>query len=180
MAEQSKTKQPEQKPTESAKGDGGALMTHRPRSLARSGTSFGPFDRLRNEFNRVFDRFFGWPAAWEEGGPEWRGQDWHWGLDLDETDSNVVVRAEAPGFEPQDFDIQVRGDQLTLCACKKAETEEEARGFREWRQHEFYRSVTLPAAIDADKVDAQYKNGVLTITMRKTEESKGRRIEVKG
>jgi HSP20 family protein len=131
---------------------------------------------MREEFDRMFDQFFrGWPAPWEGA-----GRDWHWGLDVREDDGTVVVRAEAPGFEPGDFDLQVRGDQLTLRASHKAEGEEQERGYREWRQQELYRSVTLPAGVDADKVEANYRNGVLTVTLPKTEEGRGRRITVQG
>src|SRR6266496_3616356 len=103
MAEQEKAKQSQQrKQPETLKGNGGAQMTHRPGAMAPY--SFRPFDRLRDEFNRVFDRFFdgGLPALSGDGSSDWR-----WGLDLDETEDTVVVRAEAPGFEPKDFDIHV-------------------------------------------------------------------------
>jgi HSP20 family protein len=175
MAEQAKSKQETKgKPGESQQGNGGAMVSHRPRSLMRHG-GFGQLSRLRDEFDRVFDRFFGGsPPLWDEG-----NRDWRWGIDMDETDQSVIVSAEAPGFEAKDFDIQVRGNSLVLHAAKKAETEEEARGVRQWRQQEFCECVDLPAAIDADKVEAQYRNGVLTVTLPKTEESKGRRIEVK-
>jgi HSP20 family protein len=175
MAEQTKTKQEKKaKPTESQQGNGGALASPRSRSLKRHG-GFGPLSRLRDEFDRVFDRFFGdRPALWDEG-----NRDWRWGIDMDETDQSVVVSAEAPGFEAKDFDIQVRGNALVLHASKKAETEDEPRGYRQWRQQEFCECVDLPAGIDADKVEARYRNGVLTVTLPKTEESKGRKIEVK-
>jgi HSP20 family protein len=68
---------------------------------------------------------------------------------------------------------------LVLRAAHRAEAEEKG-GYREWRRQEFYRSVPLPAGVDADKIDAEYRNGVLTVTVPKTEEAKGRRIQVKG
>lgn len=128
-----------------------------------------PFDRMVEQF------FRGWPALWAGV-----GRDWHWGLDVHESDGEIVVRAEAPGFEPGDFDIQVRGDQLVLRASHRAEAEEKDRGYHEWSRQEFYRSVPLPAGIDPDKVAARYRNGVLAVTLPKTEESKGRRIAVQG
>lgn len=106
------------------------------------------------------------------------GRDWRWNLDIREDESNVVVRAEAPGFEAGDFDVQVQGDQLVLCAEHKAESEEKERGLHEWQQREFFRSVTLPTGIDANKVAANYRNGILTVTLHKTEEGKGRHITV--
>ena len=114
----------------------------------------------------------GWPVFAENGG--------RWGLDVQENDNDIVVRAEAPGFEPEDFDLQVRGNQLVLRAAKQAETEEKDRGFRQWQQREFYQAVPLPADINPDKVDARYRNGVLTVTLPKTEQSKAKRIQIKG
>jgi HSP20 family protein len=120
-------------------------------------------------------------AAFSGGHPtqEQEGRrDRHWGLDVQESDDNVVVRAEAPGFEPDDFDLQVRGDQLTLRAAHKADDDDAERGYREWRRQELYRSVLLPAHIDANHVQANYRNGMLTVTMPKTEDSKARHITV--
>jgi HSP20 family protein len=134
-----------------------------------------PFARLRSEFDRLFDDFFrGWGGL-----PAWSGErrGGGWGLDVDDQEDKVVVRAEAPGFEPDDFELQVRDDQLTLCACQSAEKKED--GGRRWHEQELYRSVPLPHGIDAEHVDAQYRNGILTVTLPKTEKSRSRRIEVK-
>lgn len=89
-----------------------------------------------------------------------------------------MVRAEAPGFEPSDFDLQIRGNEL-VCQCDNQERgRRKDKGYREWRRQEFQRAVTLPSAVDADKVEATYRNGILTLTLPKTEKTKGRRIEV--
>jgi HSP20 family protein len=139
-------------------------------------SGFEPFHRLREEFDdRLFDRFApNWPMLAGSGQRE------GWGLDVQEDDSSVTVHAEAPGFEPADFDLQVRDHELVLRAAHKAETEEKERGYHEWRRQEFYRSVPLPAGIDAEHIDAEYRNGILTVKLPKTEQSKGRRIQVKG
>jgi len=151
----------------------GGALTSRSGALTHGG--FEPLHRLREEFNRLFDRFgAGWLSPWEGS-----GRSGHWELDVQEDDGSVVVRAEAPGFEPSDFDIQVRGDHLVLRAAHKGETEEKERGYREWRQQELYQSVLLPADVDADKVEATYRNGILNVALPKTEQSKGRRIEVR-
>jgi HSP20 family protein len=159
-----------------SKAAGGAMAPSRRNGLAPYG-GFEPFYRLREEFDRLLDRFIpGWPGPWE---PWEGGRRDGWGLDVQEDDGTVTVRAEAPGFEPSEFDIQVRGDQLVLHAAHKAEAEETERGYREWRRQEFYRSVPLPAGVDPDKVEATYRNGVLSVTVPKTEQGKGRRVEVK-
>src|SRR5436309_3032802 len=104
---------------------GGAPAPSRHGALPPYG-GFEPFYRLREQFDRLFDQFLpGWPTPWEGGRRD------GWGLDLQEDDSTVTVRAEAPGFEPSDFDIQVRGDQLVLRAAHKVEAEEKERGYRE-------------------------------------------------
>src|SRR5262245_25842281 len=100
-----------------------------------------PFRGFWEDFGQLVQRFFRgpFPGPWEGGGRGWR-----WGgLDVEETDDAVVVRADAPGFEPGDFDIQVRVDRLVMRAAHKAEGEKE-RGAREWRRQEFYQAVSLP------------------------------------
>ena len=80
-----------------------------------------PLDRLRDEMEQMVDRYFGdWPALFEGG---W-GRERFWDVNVDETDQEVVVRAEAPGFEPGEFDVDVRGDMLTIRAEHKHEAEE--------------------------------------------------------
>ena len=138
-------------------------------AVAARGT-FEPFARMRDEFDRLFENFFDdLPAQWQRG----RG----WNLDVEDKDDKILVRAEAPGFEPGDFDLQVRGDQLVMKAEHKAEKEEQ--GMRSWQRQEFFRVVPLPAATNPDKVDARYKNGVLTITLPKTEKAVGKKIAIK-
>jgi HSP20 family protein len=149
-------------------GSHGALTTTRPRMLS---AQFSPFSRLRTEFDRLFDDFFqGWPGTV-------KAADFGQGVDVQERDDAVVVRADAPGFDAGDFDVEIRGDNLVLCACQSEESSEED-GFR-WQKRELYRSVALPAEIDADKIDAKYRNGILTIKLPKTEQAKGRKIEIK-
>jgi HSP20 family protein len=129
--------------------------------------------RLRDEFDHLLDRFAKtWPSLWGHAEHGWR-----WGLEVEDRDDAVVVRAEAPGFEPGDFDVQVQDGRLTFRAARKAETKKDEG--REWSQRECYQSVTLPVGIDKDKVEARYHNGVLTITLPKTPEAKGRRVPVK-
>jgi len=144
-----------------------------------------PFLQLRNEFERMFDRFMGgwpsrgvfsgWPAMRDVGQPS----DF-WSFDVDETDAAVVVRADAPGFEPGDFDLEVRGNQLVLCGQHREESTEKERGAKAWSEREICRVITLPADVNAEKVDAQYRNGVLTVTLPKTTPTSSQRITVKG
>jgi len=126
-----------------------------------------PLSLFRSEFDTLFDRFFGhWPVP--DAG--WGG----WGLDLDETDSEVTVKVDAPGFEPGDFDIQVSGDTLRVTAERKAGDD----GKRSYERR-FQRAVTLPAAVNSDQVEAKYRNGVLELTLPKAEQAKWKKIAVK-
>jgi len=138
-----------------------------------------PLSRLRDEIDTLFDRFFGFqPAPMERG---W-GTERMWDIDVDETDKEIRVRAEAPGFEPQDFDIRVSGNLLTIRAEHKQEKEEKHDEGRSWerRYGRFQRSMTLPAAVKAEQVDAHYRNGVLELRLPRAEEAQRKRIEVKG
>jgi HSP20 family protein len=155
---------------------GGSVPVPYQRGTPSSSWGLEPAYRLREEFNRLFDQLWPGRLSLTEG----MGRGGQWGLDVQEDDGNVVVRAEAPGFEPADFDLQVRGDQLVLQASHKAEAEEKERGYHEWSRQDLYRVVSLPPGIEAGKVEANYRNGVLTVRLPKSEESKGRRITVQG
>jgi HSP20 family protein len=140
-------------------------------------------DRFHSEIDRLFERFFEQPAwggsrlapeAWSRSGV------WSPSLDVSETSDEIVVRAEAPGVDPKDFDISVSGDVLAICG-EKREQSEEHRGnlYRSERRFgSFRRSVRLPESVDADKIEAEYDKGVLTIRLSKSEKAVGRRIPV--
>jgi HSP20 family protein len=103
-------------------------------------------------------------------------------LDLSETPNTLEVRMDMPGMKAEEIDIQLNNGILTMSGERKEEKEEKGKTFHhiEGRDGSFSRSVTLPAAVAEDKVDAQYHDGVLTITLQKTEEAKSRKIKVKG
>jgi HSP20 family protein len=135
------------------------------RNGAVANRSEHPLDLFRNEFDNLFDRFF-------RGFPVFESNSW--GLDAEETDSAVTVRMDAPGFEPGDFDIQVSGDTLRVSAERKSE---KGDGTHERR---FQRSVSLPSAVDTEKVEAHYRNGVLELSLPKTEQAKWKKVVVQG
>jgi len=150
------------------------------RALARDGGEGVPsrdfpvvLNRMRDEFDRLFERCAReMPALWrDEGG-------WRWDVDVKDEEGAVVVRAEAPGFEAADFDLEVCDDRLVLRASKKVEKVEDGGKQRAVREQECYESVALPAGIAKDKVSAEYHNGVLTVTLPKTAEAKGKRVPV--
>ena len=137
-----------------------------------------PLSLLQREMNRVFQGFFDddWMVA-----PFNRLAGWAPALDVAETDDAVVVKAEIPGMESKDLDISMSGDVLTLKGEKKEEKEEKTKTFHrvERSYGAFSRSVRMPCPVDAGKVEATYKDGVLRISLPKKEEAKTRSIAVK-
>lgn len=149
-----------------------------PAAAARAVSTWSeyPFflSRMRDEFDHLLEKFSrDWPAMWE-------GRRWRWGLEIEDEEDAIVVKAEAPGFEPGDFDLQVSDNRLVLRATRKVETKGEKGKPSELQEQECYQSVTLPAGIDKEKVAAKYHNGILTVTLPKTAEGKAKRIAVKG
>ena len=139
--------------------------------------------RFHSEIDHLFERFFDEPL-W--GGsrliPEsqsWAGA-WSPSLDLSEGSDEFVVRAEVPGVDPKDFEISVSGDVLSISGEKREESRER-RGnvYRSERRFGcFRRDVRLPEAVNADKIEAEYDKGILTIRLAKSEKAVGRRIPV--
>jgi len=102
-------------------------------------------------------------------------------IDVSESENELCVRAEVPGIEPEKLDVQLEGDVLTIRGEKfdTGASEEGKRTWSERRWGSFARSVQLPCAVDAESVRAEHKHGVVTITLRKADAVRTRRIEVK-
>jgi len=98
-----------------------------------------------------------------------------------ETDQEVVIKTSVPGVKPEDIDITVVGDTLTIKGETKAEEKVERANYirQERRYGAFSRSLTLPTSIVAEKAKAEFENGVLTLTLPKAEEVKPKTIKVK-
>jgi HSP20 family protein len=91
----------------------------------------------------------------------------------------VVMTAEAPGMKNEDFELSVLGDALTIKGERKVEEAEEERYYRRERpMGAFARTVTLPTAVNADSVKAEYRDGVLRVYMEKAEEAKAKKIKI--
>ena len=102
-------------------------------------------------------------------------------IDISEKEGKIVVAADMPGVEKEDITISIKGNVLEIGAEKKEETGEMEEGYirRERGYMKFYRSVPLPAEVDAERVDATFKNGVLRIEMLKIGVEEVKKIEVK-
>jgi len=102
-------------------------------------------------------------------------------IDIYQTDENVVVKAALPGLNPEDVDITVTGETLTLRGEYKQETEQNDVNYhiREQRSGSFNRAILLPTDVQSNKAKADFENGVLTITMPIAEEVKPKSITIK-
>lgn len=103
-------------------------------------------------------------------------------VELTESEDELVLTAELPGMTREDVEVELVEDVLTIRGEKKEEREEKKPQYHLWERSygKFQRSFTLPRPVDAAKITAQVKNGVLTIRVPKTAESKARRIEIAG
>jgi len=132
---------------------------------------------LRDAMDRLFEESFVRPRA------GWLGAIGLGRLDLDiyETKDDVVVKAAVPGVKPEDVDITVTGDTLTIKGETKEETETKKGNYYHKERHygRFARSVSLPVAVRSDKAEARFKDGILTLTLPKAEEVKPRVIKIK-
>ncbi len=133
---------------------------------------------MRQVMDRMFDEdMFRLAGGWDRSG----GEAVSLALDVAEKDDAYVVKASLPGVNPEDVDITLADNVLTIRGETKADNEikEEHYHLRERRFGSFTRSVALPNAVDADKIEAVNENGVLTLTLPKAESVKPRKIEVK-
>lgn len=140
----------------------------------------------RGDLEQLFDRFVGgsWPML---RGSDLFGGDAYFGarvlnppIDISETDTAILIRSEIPGVDPKDLSITVSGDLLTLSGEKSESSEKQDENFfhSERRFGSFRRTVQLPSTVDADKVHAEYDNGVLTVTLKRKDGAAVKRIPV--
>ena len=130
---------------------------------------------LREAMDRLFDDAFTRPVNLRDGG--WSAP----AIDMYQTDDEIVVKAALPGFQSDDVQINITGEVLTIKGEIRHEDEkkEKAWHIREQRWGSFERSVALPTDVVANQANADFANGILTITLPKAEEVKPRTITVK-
>ena len=145
-----------------------------------------PFMALHREVNRLFDDAFRGFDQFGMGrfpGLATSRANWGWpNVEFSETDKEIRVTAELPGLDEKDVEVTLDDDVLVLRGEKRAENEDKERQFSERFYGHFERHIPLGAEVEDDKVEARFKNGVLTITMPKTEraQSKAKRIAING
>ena len=144
-------------------------------------TRYDPFRDLRNlqeEVNRLFTGNVG--RSYDDEGIA-RGS-WSPSVDIYENKDQIVLEAELPGMKQEEFDLSIENNVITLRGERKFEKTDETDNYHrvERSYGSFTRSFTLPQTVSAEGATAEYNNGVLRVTLPKREETKARRIEVKG
>ena len=142
--------------------------------LIKSGSVRGELERMRREMERIWDRFSTeLPTSTLE-------RDWNPSLDLTETEDSLAAEVEVPGINPDNINISVTPDLLTVTGEKKQEPGAQEKNYHvmERAYGRFSRSIPLPTAVNPDRVEARYKDGILRITMGKSKAVESKRIEV--
>ena len=137
------------------------------------------FDRL-SRLDHDLEALFGSPFAEFDGGVHAEG-DWIPAVDVYEDENNYTVQAELPGMAKEDIAVSLQNGSLIVSGERKKEAQPEGTGLHRAERVfcKFERVVTLPDAVQADQVKADYQEGILTINLPKAEEAKPKRIEVK-
>ncbi len=136
---------------------------------------FKEISNLREEIDRIFDSFVGRVPATAE-----REYTWLPAINLEETDDEFIVKVELPGMKKEDVKISVSEDALTISGERKMEKEEKGKTYHrvEMAYGKFQRTITFPVEVKPDKAKATYKDGILTITVPKSEKARPREIEI--
>jgi HSP20 family protein len=140
--------------------------------IARSAAPVSGFDDLFREADQLFEGAFAPPSTWANrlGVPP---------ADIHETQDDLVLTMDVPGYDPKSLDLHVEGDVLTVRATRNAQHVTNARWLRQERRlGEVARSFVLPTTVDTAKCEARCEHGVLTVTLPKREEAKPRSISV--
>jgi HSP20 family protein len=156
----------------------------------KSGTAMAPsgsrealvFDPFRN-FEERMRRFFGegYDPFGRFGEESWSLATWAPACDIYETENEIVVKAELPEVKKEDVKVSVENNILTIHGERKISEETKRENYHRLERSygEFTRSFTLPSFVDTGKINAEFKDGMLRVTMPKREEAKPKQVEVK-
>ena len=145
--------------------------------MAKNLVRWDPFREmasLREEMDRVFDSLYGrYPRERAE-------ISWAPPLDIEETENEITVRAEIPGMKKEDIKISLTGDTLCISGERRHEQEQKGKTYHriERAYGRFMRSLVLPNDVQADRVKAAYNDGILELTMPKSEKARVREISI--
>jgi HSP20 family protein len=140
-----------------------------------------PFADLHSTMHRLFDEGFSRPwrlIGSESGQPAERA----FPVEVSETDEAIDVKASLPGVKPDEVEVSVQNDVLTVRGEHREQTTEDKKDYyrREIRYGSFHRSLALPTRVDADKAEAKFENGILSLHLPKSESIRPKQIKVSG
>jgi HSP20 family protein len=158
--------------TRTSRQSGGDIMAYT--AILQPTNRLYQYGLLQNEMNRLFDNFFGSQSRT-------RGSNVFPALNVYQDADNLFVTAELPGVDVSDLEINVEGDTLHIKGQRKLpETDKDVRYHRQERgSGQFSRTIHLPFPVNTEKVGAEMKLGILTITLPKADEAKPRKINIK-
>ena len=147
----------------------GALTPWRPRR---------ELERIERRMQDLFERFFG--ESGEQKRLLWKTEAWMPAVESHVENGNLIVKTDLPGIDPKEVSISVTGNQLTIEGERKQEEKKEEKDYfyHELSYGKFSRSMELPAGVDADKVKARCKDGVLEITIPAPKELASKRVQI--
>jgi HSP20 family protein len=140
---------------------------------------FGEMMSLRDAMDRLFEDSF---VRAGNGGTHLINGTQTLALDMYETDNDLVVEASLPGFSPNEVDISVTGNSLTITGEMKSAERREEKGkyyYHERRYGTLQRNISLPVQVNSDRAQATFQNGILMLTLPKVEEAKPKHIPLK-
>jgi HSP20 family protein len=153
-----------------------------PQQKADRPAEWRPFEGLRREVDRLFEDFQlgAWRSPFGRGAfdvqPFWRGDLWSRApaVDIVDKENAYEISAELPGVDENSIDVKFSDGTLTIKGEKRDEREEKKKNFYLAERHygSFQRSFSIPAGVDADRIEASFKNGVLTVTFPKTPQAR--------
>ena len=137
---------------------------------------FREVESLQKEMNRLFDRL----VPTDVGNGEKMGLSFIPAAEITETPEAVQIKLEIPGMEAKDLNLEVTADSLTINGERKSEIKNEEEGFTrtDFRYGKFHRVIPLPVRVDNNNVTAEYKDGILNLTLPKAEEEKNKVVKV--
>ena len=133
-------------------------------------------NRIGNGLDKVFSDLFNGVPVWANANTEFAPR-----VNITENDSRIKLEFELPGMDKGDINVTVKDGLLTVSGDRKVETKDEKENYvrSEIYTGQFSRSFTLPETVETDKISADYKNGILTLGLPKSEKAKPKQIEVK-
>ena len=147
-------------------------------ALERRRPMGGELMRMERDFIQDMSRYFNEMRSWWEGSGELAA--WTPSINMYEKDDHIVIEAEVPGMKKEDIEVSVEDRMLTLSGHREEEKETKEKNFyrRERSEGSFSRSITLPASVDAETIEASYADGVLMLKVPKGKDVNGKRVEI--